>query len=1048
MKAFLQKVWAWIVGHKAIAIAVAAVVVVGSTCAIVLPTALHKHTYSTEWTADATNHWHKATCKHTEEKSDVAAHTYDNACDVDCNVCGYERTAGAHEYDNACDVNCNICGDERVVGAHEYDDNCDVDCNECGATREITHDHATTLTAGEETHWYECSVCGDKKDEEEHEFDQEIVATEYLKEAATDTTKAQYYMSCVCGAKSDTEYFEADKLPADLRVIGDVSKTYDGTPINEPEIDFEGLGGEGFEYYRGTEKLTGRPKDAGTYKVVITIGETETHASDRIEFEVTIAKVVLSNLTYKFTYDGDSYQQAYLTSADHSGIVGSDEIRLEVLFVDERAGANVLTSDPELLPSLEEGNYELDLETFSASIEKKVISNLSFEHVYDGDIAFHTRALTEEDGIVEADLALGIFITIEFNDKDVNSTVKKSYLNISGNVEALENYELDQDTITATITPKKLENVVVYPEYNGTSSWEVEVDHAGVYAGDEVMIYLTGSDKVVGEYTKENRKLGGASLFGAHADNYVVDIEDVTVIVQQKELNLEIYLEYNGGYVPTVTLTEEHGVVGSDDIKLDFADWHSGDYEVGPVYKLTSKLTEPPAGDNTYVGITLTGEGLENYKLVYSETDENRCGTLMITPYEVSFPYNRFTVVQKVDGTNVIVYEGQASNGYYINEDYVIKVPLLDLDGNPITEIGTYTNENAMLGNPEFFKDNGGVYEPTLNLKVPDSFYTNYPFEITLLDNRTLYMQLFTNVGEEVDEDTVKYRGYVVQGALSVGDEITTYVSGMESASKTMTISKLEVEGEEVDCVNGEGEVIFFVENGSVMLAPSASWGIVATHSNEELLKSKVLFINMQYTPDTLAASLAFTGQCSIRFVNQREYLQFSSGTMANEVIGDEDGLAADESGYVKLIFPKDIYYVEGLEIYICPNAETTQVRIIGTATIVAPEKAYKSGSNMMTDDIDLVANQPIIIKLTNEFDTNISQFTFNGNAAQLHVNTNYVVALYSEDGIEDSAVTYDTSSHTFEYADTTTFKLAAGETCYIILIPEGDVEDFYMSVR
>lgn len=1045
MKAFLQKVWAWIVGHKAIAIAVAAVVVVGSTCAIVLPTALHKHTYSTEWTADATNHWHKATCKHTEEKSDVAAHTYDNACDVDCNVCGYERTAGAHEYENACDVNCNICGDERVVGAHEYDDNCDVDCNECGATREITHDHATTLTAGEETHWYECSVCGDRKDEEEHEFDQEVVATEYLKEAATDTTKAQYYMSCVCGKASDTEYFEADKLPANLRVIGDVSKTYDGTPINEPEIDFEGLGGEGFEYYRGTEKLTGRPKDAGTYKVVITIGETETHASDRIEFEVTIAKVVLSNLTYKFTYDGDSYQQAYLTSADHSGIVGSDEIRLEVLFVDERAGANVLTSDPELLPSLEEGNYELDLETFSASIEKKVISNLSFEHVYDGDIAFHTRALTEEDGIVEADLALGIFITIEFNDKDVNSTVKKSYLNISGNVEALENYELDQDTITATITPKKLENVVVYPEYNGTSSWEVEVDHTGVYAGDEVMIYLTGSDKVVGEYTKENRKLGGASLFGAHADNYVVDIEDVTVIVEQKELNLEIYLEYNGGYVPTVTLTEEHGVVGSDDIKLDFADWHSGDYEVGPVYKLTDKLTEAPAGDNTYVGITLSGEGLENYKLVYSETDENRCGTLMITPYEVSFPYNKFTVVQKVDGTNVIVYEGQASNGYYINEDYVIKVPLLDLDGNPITEIGTYTNENAMLGNPEFFKENGGVYEPTLNLKVPDSFYTNYPFEITLLDNRTLYMQLYTNVGEEVDEDTVKYRGYVVQGALSVGDEITTYVFGMESASKTMTISKLEVEGEEVDRVNGEGEVIFFVENGSAMLAPSASWGIVATHSNEELLKSKVLFINMQYTPDTLAGSLAFTGQCSIRFVNQREYLQFSSGTMANEVIGDEDGLAADESGYVKLICSKDIYYVEGLEIYICPNAETTQVRIIGTATIVAPEKAYKSESAMLVDGVDLVANQPIIIEITNEFDEDIYRFSFLGDMAQLQAKTNYEIALYSATGVKNIEVTYDSSQYTFDYSDATEFKLAKGETCYIVIIPEESVEDFEM---
>jgi hypothetical protein len=306
-------------------------------------------------------------------------------------------------------------------------------------------------------------------------------------------------------------------------------------------------------------------------------------------------------------------------------------------------------------------------------------------------------------------------------------------------------------------------------------------------------------------------------------------------------------------------------------------------------------------------------------------------------------------------------------------------------------------------------------------------------------------MQLFTNLGEEVDEDTVKYRGYVVQGALSVGDEITTYVFGSsESAGQTMTIAKLEVEGEEVDCVNGEGEVIFFVENGSPVIGPGSA-GIVATHSNEELLKSKVLFINMQYTPDTLAASLTFEGQCSIRFVNQREYMQFSSGTMANEVIGDEDGLAADESGYVKLIFSKEIYYVEGLEIYICPNAVTPQVRIIGTATMVAPEKAYKSESAMLVDGVDLVANQPIIIEITNEFDEDIYRFSFLGDMAQLQAKTNYEIALYRATGVKNIEVTYDSSQYTFEYSDITEFKLAKGETCYIIIIPEDSVEGFEM---
>ena len=37
----------------------------------------HTHTFSTEWQRDAENHWHEATCKHTSEVSDKAAHTFE-----------------------------------------------------------------------------------------------------------------------------------------------------------------------------------------------------------------------------------------------------------------------------------------------------------------------------------------------------------------------------------------------------------------------------------------------------------------------------------------------------------------------------------------------------------------------------------------------------------------------------------------------------------------------------------------------------------------------------------------------------------------------------------------------------------------------------------------------------------------------------------------------------------------------------------------------------------------------------------------------------------
>ena len=77
MKAFFGKIWAWIVAHKVVSIVIAAALVVGTTSAIVLPIALHKHSFATEWSSDADNHWHDATCKHGEEKDGVAAHTYD-----------------------------------------------------------------------------------------------------------------------------------------------------------------------------------------------------------------------------------------------------------------------------------------------------------------------------------------------------------------------------------------------------------------------------------------------------------------------------------------------------------------------------------------------------------------------------------------------------------------------------------------------------------------------------------------------------------------------------------------------------------------------------------------------------------------------------------------------------------------------------------------------------------------------------------------------------------------------------------------------------------
>ena len=73
---------------------------------------------------------------YTEAIPATGNHIYDNACDVDCNVCGAVRDI-THTFDNACDATCNVCGTVRTVPDHVYDDEYDADCNECGATREV-----------------------------------------------------------------------------------------------------------------------------------------------------------------------------------------------------------------------------------------------------------------------------------------------------------------------------------------------------------------------------------------------------------------------------------------------------------------------------------------------------------------------------------------------------------------------------------------------------------------------------------------------------------------------------------------------------------------------------------------------------------------------------------------------------------------------------------------------------------------------------------------------------------------------------------------------
>ncbi|MBE6533138.1 MAG: hypothetical protein E7676_06545 [Ruminococcaceae bacterium] len=52
-----------------------------------------KHTYSSDWSYDETNHWRAATCEHTDLKKNEEAHTFGS--DNKCITCGYEKKSGS-----------------------------------------------------------------------------------------------------------------------------------------------------------------------------------------------------------------------------------------------------------------------------------------------------------------------------------------------------------------------------------------------------------------------------------------------------------------------------------------------------------------------------------------------------------------------------------------------------------------------------------------------------------------------------------------------------------------------------------------------------------------------------------------------------------------------------------------------------------------------------------------------------------------------------------------------------------------------------------------
>ena len=149
-----------------------------------------EHKFSAQWSRNSSQHWHA--CTLCGEKSDVGGHFAGPAATEDkdqiCLTCGYILTyklGHKHKYATVWTSDktghwyaCEGCEDKGEFEAHTYDNSCDSDCNECGYVTETAHSMDGDWVSDETGHWLVCSACGEKGKLEEHVANSDADETE------------------------------------------------------------------------------------------------------------------------------------------------------------------------------------------------------------------------------------------------------------------------------------------------------------------------------------------------------------------------------------------------------------------------------------------------------------------------------------------------------------------------------------------------------------------------------------------------------------------------------------------------------------------------------------------------------------------------------------------------------------------------------------------------------------------------------------------------------------------------------------------------------
>ena len=404
----------FILTHKLLCIIIASVVVVGTVCAIVLPIALkHKHTYSSDWSSDANNHWHVATCKHTDEKADYNVHDFSEWT--------VETEAGLHT-DRVESRSCKVCGykEEKTIA---------------GTAK---HTYQETWTHDEEKHWKESTCEGHdpvlKIEEAAHDFSEWTTKIE----AGYGINKVEERDCTVCGYHEENEIensalspkqrsIEVD-LPADITFNNQVYKAVTSDMINisnsregEMKIYYRDYNGGEWWCPEDTNPAS-YPKKAGVYLVKVTISATpewQEAESDEVSFVINKYKLLLEGKSFA----SESSDEVYffdLTETD----LGIDEV-IVYSKVKKNVGRYTLTKN-DLTIKDAEVNFEFTLEEDEIEwVVKDDTDTFRFRNTKDV-----VAGSVHEGSIMHGSVSIGDKLTL-INEVKVSGNINYNYCDVT-----------------------------------------------------------------------------------------------------------------------------------------------------------------------------------------------------------------------------------------------------------------------------------------------------------------------------------------------------------------------------------------------------------------------------------------------------------------------------------------------------------------------------------------------------------------------------------------------------------------------------------------